>query len=60
MTRDLMRRVCREAGEAIGQRPALKISFNFAGQLFSDQSIVKDVRNIFAGGRSSSRKSCSK
>ncbi len=50
MTRDLMRRVCREAGEAIGQRPALKISFNFAGQLFSGQSIVKDVRNIFAGG----------
>ncbi len=50
MTRDLMKRVRAEAGEAIGQRPALKISFNFAGQLFSDQSIVKDVRNIFAGG----------
>ncbi|MBI4367241.1 MAG: EAL domain-containing protein [Deltaproteobacteria bacterium] len=49
MTRDLMRRVCAEAGAAIGCRPALKISFNFAGQLFSDQSIVKDVRNIFSG-----------
>jgi sensor c-di-GMP phosphodiesterase-like protein len=48
MTRDLMRRVCAEAGQAIGRRPALKISFNFAGQLFGDQSIVKDVRNIFA------------
>jgi sensor c-di-GMP phosphodiesterase-like protein len=49
MTRDLMRRVCVEAGEAIGCRPALKVSFNFAGQLFSDQSIVKEVRNIFSG-----------
>jgi sensor c-di-GMP phosphodiesterase-like protein len=48
MTRDLMRRVCVEAGEALGMRPALKISFNFAGQLFSDESIVKDVRNIFS------------
>lgn len=48
MTRDLMRRVCVEAGEAIGRRPALKISFNFAGQLFGDKSIVKDVRNIFS------------
>ena len=49
MTRDLMRRVCVEAGSAIGCRPALKISFNFAGQLFSDESIVKDVRKIFSG-----------
>ena len=49
MTRDLMRRVCAEAGPAIGRRPGLKVSFNFAGQLFSDNSIVKDVRNIFAG-----------
>ena len=49
MTRDLMRRVCVEAGAAIGCRPALKISFNFAGKLFSDESIVKDVRKIFSG-----------
>ena len=49
MTRDLMRRVCVEAGSALGRRPALKISFNFAGQLFSDDSIVKDVRKIFSG-----------
>lgn len=48
MTRDLMRRVCVEAGAALGRRPALKISFNFAGKLFSDESIVKDVRNIFS------------
>ncbi len=49
MTFDLMRRVCVEAGKAIGQRPALKISFNFAGMLFSDETIVRDVRNTFAG-----------
>ena len=49
MTRDLMRRVCAEAGRAIGCRPALKISFNFAGQLFGDETIVKDVRKIFSG-----------
>jgi sensor c-di-GMP phosphodiesterase-like protein len=48
MTRDLMRCVCAEAGDAIGCRPALKISFNFAGKLFCDDSIVKDVRKIFA------------
>ncbi len=49
MTRDLMRRVCVEAGRAIGCRPALKVSFNFAGLLFSDNSIVTDVRKIFSG-----------
>jgi sensor c-di-GMP phosphodiesterase-like protein len=49
MTRDLMRRVCAEAGAAIGSRPAQKISFNFAGKLFSDETIVKDVRKIFSG-----------
>jgi sensor c-di-GMP phosphodiesterase-like protein len=48
MTRDLMRRVCAEAGAVIGARPALKVSFNFSGQLFSNDSIVKDVRNTFA------------
>jgi sensor c-di-GMP phosphodiesterase-like protein len=49
MTTDLMRRVCAEAGDAIGCRPAMKISFNFAGQLFSGDAIVKEVRNIFSG-----------
>ena len=49
LTRDIMRRVCMEIGAAIGSRPALKVSFNFAGRLFGDDSIVKDVRNIFAG-----------
>jgi len=50
MTRDLMRRVRTEAGAAIGKRPGLKVSFNFAGKLFSDPSIVKDVRKIFQNG----------
>jgi sensor c-di-GMP phosphodiesterase-like protein len=49
LTFDLMRRVCAEAGAIIGLRPALKISFNFAGMLFSDETIVRDVRNLFAG-----------
>jgi len=49
MTRDLMRRVCVEAGPAIGCRPGMKIAFNFAGQLFANESIVKDVRKIFTG-----------
>ena len=48
MTFDLMRRVCVEAGAAIGQRPALKISFNFTGALFSDETIIKDVSKTFA------------
>ncbi len=49
MTRDLMQRVCAEAGKAIGSRPSLKISFNFAGKLFGDENIIKDVRKVFAG-----------
>ncbi|HET7848559.1 MAG TPA: EAL domain-containing protein [Pseudolabrys sp.] len=48
MTRDLMRRVCAEAGEAIGRRPELKISFNFAARLFRDKSIVHDLHEIFS------------
>jgi sensor c-di-GMP phosphodiesterase-like protein len=48
ITRHLMRKVCTEAGAAIGARPALKVSFNFAGQLFGNDSIVRDVRNVFA------------
>lgn len=49
LTHDLMQRVCVEAGAAVGCRPALKISFNFAGKLFGDKSIVKDVRKVFSG-----------
>ncbi len=47
MTRDLMRKVCAEVGEAVGCRPGLKVSFNFAGRLFADDTIVEDVRDIF-------------
>ncbi|HWE79670.1 MAG TPA: EAL domain-containing protein [Pseudolabrys sp.] len=47
LTLDLMRRVCVESGRVLGRRPALKISFNFAGNLFADESIVRDVRKIF-------------
>ena len=47
LTRHLMRKVCTEVGPALGRRPDLRISFNFAGKLFSEPSIVKDVRNIF-------------
>jgi sensor c-di-GMP phosphodiesterase-like protein len=49
LTRNLMRKVCTEVGPAIGRRPDLKISFNFAGKLFSEPTIVNDVKNIFAG-----------
>jgi sensor c-di-GMP phosphodiesterase-like protein len=48
MTRDLMRKVCAEVGEAVGCRPGLKVSFNFAGRLFADETIVEDVRDIFS------------
>ena len=47
LTRSLMRMVCTEVGPAFGRRPDLRISFNFAGKLFSEPSIVKDVRDIF-------------
>jgi sensor c-di-GMP phosphodiesterase-like protein len=48
LTRVLMRHVCAEAGAVIGSRPGLKISFNLTAQLFRDEAIVKNVRNIFA------------
>ncbi len=48
MTYDLMRRVSDEAGTAIGQRPGLKVSFNFASKLFADSAVVQDVYAIFA------------
>jgi len=48
MTLDLMRRVNDEAGKAIGERPGLKVAFNFASKLFGDDTVVKDVYDIFA------------
>jgi sensor c-di-GMP phosphodiesterase-like protein len=47
MTLDLMRRVSDEAGMAIGERPGLKVSFNFASKLFGDETVVQDVYAIF-------------
>ena len=48
LTRNLMEKVREEAGPSIGRRSDLRIAFNFAGKLFSEPTIVKDVRNIFA------------
>ncbi|MGA9338662.1 MAG: EAL domain-containing protein [Pseudolabrys sp.] len=48
LTRNLMQKVCDEAGPSISRRSDLRIAFNFAGKLFSEPTIVKDVRNIFA------------
>ena len=47
LTIQLMKRAATEMGSALGRRPALKISFNFAAGLFADETIVKDVRKIF-------------
>jgi sensor c-di-GMP phosphodiesterase-like protein len=47
MTRVLMRRVCKEAGAALGARPYLKIGFNLTAQHFASEEIVEDVRSIF-------------
>jgi sensor c-di-GMP phosphodiesterase-like protein len=48
LTQNLMQKVRDEAGPSIGRRSDLRIAFNFAGKLFSEPTIVKDVRNIFA------------
>jgi sensor c-di-GMP phosphodiesterase-like protein len=50
MTRALMRRVCQEIGPAYAQRPHLKIAFNLAARHFEDDTIVRDVRQIFGRG----------
>jgi sensor c-di-GMP phosphodiesterase-like protein len=48
VTRDLMERVCREAGAAIGRRPRFKISFNLTARHFADESTVPSIREIFS------------
>jgi EAL domain-containing protein (putative c-di-GMP-specific phosphodiesterase class I) len=50
LTRSLMRRVCQEMGPAFAERPHLKVSFNLAAQHFKDETIVRDVRDIFGRG----------
>jgi sensor c-di-GMP phosphodiesterase-like protein len=47
VTRMLMRRVVAEVGEAYSQHPKLKVSFNLAAAHFADETIVRDVREIF-------------
>lgn len=47
LTRTLMRRVCQEAGEALGKRPHIRIGFNLTARHFADEEIVEDIRKIF-------------
>jgi sensor c-di-GMP phosphodiesterase-like protein len=47
LTRALMRRVCAEAGAAIGARPNFRVGFNLSAHHFVDETIVEDVRTIF-------------
>jgi sensor c-di-GMP phosphodiesterase-like protein len=46
-TRKLMRRVCQELGDAVGQRPAMTLAFNVAPRHFDDALILNDVGTIF-------------
>jgi EAL domain-containing protein (putative c-di-GMP-specific phosphodiesterase class I) len=48
LTRAVMRRVCAEAGAAVGARPDFRIGFNLSARHFIDQEIVDDVQSIFA------------
>jgi sensor c-di-GMP phosphodiesterase-like protein len=48
LTRALMRSVSEEAGPVVGLRPEIKIGFNLAAAHFLDDTIVKDVREIFS------------
>lgn len=50
ITRALMRRACQELGPAFAKRPHLKVSFNLAARHFRDETILRDVRNIFGRG----------
>ena len=47
LTRALMRRVCAEAGDAIGARPHFRLGFNLSAQHFLNEAVVEDVRAIF-------------
>lgn len=48
LTQHLMRRVCADAGPAIGARPGLKIGFNVSAASFSNRNTVRDVRKVFS------------
>ncbi|HEY4922690.1 MAG TPA: EAL domain-containing protein [Xanthobacteraceae bacterium] len=47
LTEGLMRRACREIGEAYARRPQLKIAFNLTARHFADDAIIADLRAIF-------------
>ena len=47
LTEALMRRACREIGEAYARRPQLKLAFNLTARHFADDAIVADLRAIF-------------
>ncbi len=49
MTRQLMRRVRTEVGQALVHRPNLHVWFNLTAAHFADDEIVDDVRAIFEG-----------
>jgi len=49
MTRALMRAARDEFAQALGARPAAKLSFNLTARHFSSEAIIEDVREIFAG-----------
>jgi sensor c-di-GMP phosphodiesterase-like protein len=48
MTLQLMRRVCEDVGPAFAARPHLTVSFNVTAQHFARESLVTEVRDIFA------------
>jgi sensor c-di-GMP phosphodiesterase-like protein len=47
ITRSLMQQACEEVGDAVGRRPAFKLSFNLAARHFDNEMIVSDLREIF-------------
>jgi sensor c-di-GMP phosphodiesterase-like protein len=47
LTRDLMRQVRTEVGDAYRHRPSLRIGFNLAARHLVDEAVVDDVREIF-------------
>jgi sensor c-di-GMP phosphodiesterase-like protein len=49
MTLALMRAARDEFGQVLGLRPRVKMSFNLTARHFSNETIVADIREIFAG-----------
>jgi sensor c-di-GMP phosphodiesterase-like protein len=47
VTRFLMRRVLNEVGAIYASRPRLRVTFNLAAAHFADESIVREVQDIF-------------